>query len=471
MDFICKLTLIILSGSITGSIFTFIWMILKTAFKKYLRTDIIFALLRFVIISYFIPSTIIIMSIRSKSIWGGKQFYLFFTTPMKWILAIILTVIILLTIIKAIRWTYSKYKIDKELMIVGDAKVVHQKMIKEIKEKLGVKKPFEVWRAFDIESPYVYGLFKTKLYISTDEIEDKDMKNILTHELYHIKKGDMYFEPIVIAMLCMNWFNPFSWYLKYQYKLWAEADCDFRCFTYGGISCKEYLDTMLAFVEMKLKKKKMENFMAFGKSQIVERANCIANYSRNKINKKIVTLLVALFLVAGGSSVYAASNLTEKIYNILFLNSCKWTEEKPQVCDDGYIEVSRGIHNDEKMIYSNSHMEYTYDGREIFFRKKFDIPANDYQNVIITIKNINEAGILNINFRIDETNADDNVNHIMAVGIIEPDNTKRYIEAEDAMNNDFKITKTGDYKIFIENKSGKEIEAGFSIIFTPEKED
>ena len=123
------------------------------------------------------------------------------------------------------------------------------------------------------------------------------------------------------------------------------------------------------------------------------------------------------------------------------------------------------------MIYSNSHMEYTYDGREMFLRKIFDIPANDYQNVIITIKNINEAGILNINFRIDETDADDNANHIMAVGIIEPDNTKRYIEAEDDINHDFKIAKTGDYKIFIENKCGKEIEAGFSIIFTPEKED
>ena len=99
MDFICKLTLIILSGSITGSIFTFVWMILKTVFRKYLRTDIIFALLKFVVVSYFIPSTIIILSLKSRYVWGKESYYLFFTTPMKWILAIILTVIILLTII------------------------------------------------------------------------------------------------------------------------------------------------------------------------------------------------------------------------------------------------------------------------------------------------------------------------------------------------------------------------------------
>lgn len=44
------------------------------------------------------------------------------------------------------------------------------------------------------------------------------------------------------------------------------------------------------------------------------------------------------------------------------------------------------------------------------------------------------------------------------VGIIQPDNSVRYVKSYGSIKHTFTLTQTGDYKVFIANKSGVELE-------------
>ena len=82
-----------------------------------------------------------------------------------------------------------------------------------------------IYLADYIDSPFVIGLTKPKIYVpsSTSEAE---LKYVLAHEKYHIKRKDHIVKFVGFVALSIHWFNPAVWYMFETMCIDMEMSCD-----------------------------------------------------------------------------------------------------------------------------------------------------------------------------------------------------------------------------------------------------
>ena len=82
-----------------------------------------------------------------------------------------------------------------------------------------------VWLADHIDTPFVLGLFRPKIYIPSD-LPDQELDYILLHERTHICRFDYIFRILAWLVLTIHWFNPMVWLAFYLAGKDVEMSCD-----------------------------------------------------------------------------------------------------------------------------------------------------------------------------------------------------------------------------------------------------
>lgn len=60
------------------------------------------------------------------------------------------------------------------------------------------------------QSPFVVGVFRTKIYLPAS-LPEKEYDGVLLHERQHIRRGDPIVKLLFWTALCLHWFNPLVW--------------------------------------------------------------------------------------------------------------------------------------------------------------------------------------------------------------------------------------------------------------------
>ncbi|MCM1246159.1 MAG: M56 family metallopeptidase [Roseburia sp.] len=76
-----------------------------------------------------------------------------------------------------------------------------------------------------VDNSFVQGLFSPRIYIS-EKITEQDREYILCHERKHIKRRDYIVKPVMFALVCVYWFNPFIWIAYHFMMKDMEVSCD-----------------------------------------------------------------------------------------------------------------------------------------------------------------------------------------------------------------------------------------------------
>ncbi len=96
-----------------------------------------------------------------------------------------------------------------------------------------------------VPSPAVAGFWKPVLLLNEgfgEGLSDEESDLVLSHELAHIRRGDLPLNALLCALLASHWFNPFLWLAFLRARADREAACDAhvlrgesaaRCATYG----------------------------------------------------------------------------------------------------------------------------------------------------------------------------------------------------------------------------------------------
>ena len=67
-----------------------------------------------------------------------------------------------------------------------------------------------VYLADYIDSPFVLGLFRPKIYLPSS-LSEQERGYIILHERHHIRRGDHIMKALAFLALCVHWFNPLVW--------------------------------------------------------------------------------------------------------------------------------------------------------------------------------------------------------------------------------------------------------------------
>ncbi len=470
MDIICDIVMMILAADLTGTILALVWLAMFRYFDKYLRADIINFTLKCVIISFYIPSMFIILWIKTHLLNGVEIYYSFYTNFMRVLSFLILTVFVYKLVRKLIKW-YKKSKRINEVILfkarVEDENILE--VVNEVKKKLKIKRRFKVYMAVGIATPFIYGFFSPKIYIKVEKLDRDNLKMILTHEMYHYKQKDPLMKPIAGIMCCMHWFNPLSRKIKDYYATFAEAGCDYKCIKKAGYSFEEYFGCI-----SKSSKKVLADLvslisMAGDEESTLEREKLANKYTLGKKKGWILTLILTVSIVTSSTAIYAATDITESVYNLIFTSSSEQVKEAMIVCDDGFTECFE-YDNDIEFDIIDSYIEADCKN-DNFYRDIVREPIGDNKKLIFFKYNdVNKYDRLSVSA--NGENIDSNNSEIkLEVGLIEPDGVIRYISGNDIINHNFKITKSGDYKVYIVNKSDNAIKIYASLMYYPREEE
>lgn len=82
-----------------------------------------------------------------------------------------------------------------------------------------------IYLADYIDSPFVIGLFRPRIYLPSSMGQDQ-AAHIILHEQYHIRRFDPVVKLLFFGALCLHWFNPLVWLAFYLMSQDMEMRCD-----------------------------------------------------------------------------------------------------------------------------------------------------------------------------------------------------------------------------------------------------
>ena len=95
-----------------------------------------------------------------------------------------------------------------------------------LKKKLLIVSPLQenIWLADEINTPFVMGLIRPRIYLPSDT-EEHQMSYLILHEKHHIRRGDHIFKALAFFALSIHWFNPLVWVAF----IYANKDMEMSC--------------------------------------------------------------------------------------------------------------------------------------------------------------------------------------------------------------------------------------------------
>lgn len=165
-----------------------------------------------------------------------------------------------------------------------------------------------------LPSPLCVGLFRTAVYLNSEEREPAEMRLILKHELTHCKRKDLWFKGILLLARALHFFNPFVHGMARLAEKDMELSCDLAVMEHCGMAEREAYSMAILRTVREAKSKNMQMSTAFsgGKEELKMRFENIFDMTQKK--RGIALFLAAALVVCGGTAFVgcAESETTEK---------------------------------------------------------------------------------------------------------------------------------------------------------------
>lgn len=157
-----------------------------------------------------------------------------------------------------------------------------------------VKAKGNVWFCEDIQSPFVMGVFHSKIIIPYG-LSEKERYHVLKHERVHIRHHDPLIRLIGLLCICLHWWNPLVWLAVHKMNQDMEMFCDEAALRNASAEEKKsYARTLLAFAE---RQSGFSVELAFGESNTEKRVKNIMRKRKSNIVIVSLVALLALFCV------------------------------------------------------------------------------------------------------------------------------------------------------------------------------
>lgn len=152
------------------------------------------------------------------------------------------------------------------------------------KERLG-KVEIIAYQSAVINSPMIVGIFRPKLILPAkkESWSETELEFIVSHELCHYQKKDLWLKLLMMTAWCVNWFNPLVYLLKKQFYFELELACDREVLS--GCSAGErenYARLMLSFAGGHDREAFYSTGFLGGKNQMKRRIDYMLDDARKK---------------------------------------------------------------------------------------------------------------------------------------------------------------------------------------------
>lgn len=185
---------------------------------------------------------------------------------------------------------------------------VENDILKAWKEKHPLKRSLSIRQTETIAAPLSYGVIRPVILMpkNTEWKNIYQLRYVLEHEYVHIRRLDMLTKLIMIAAVCIHWFNPLVWVMYILFNRDLELSCDETVVRRFGMDIKSVYAT--ALISMEEKKSGLTPLCnSFSKNAIEERIRAIMKIK--KTSKFAVMISAVLVIGVTGGFATSASSL------------------------------------------------------------------------------------------------------------------------------------------------------------------
>lgn len=188
---------------------------------------------------------------------------------------------------------------------------VENDILEAWKEKHPLKRSLSIRQTETIAAPLSYGVIRPVILMpkNTEWKNIYQLRYVLEHEYVHIRRLDMLTKLIMIAAVCIHWFNPLVWVMYILFNRDLELSCDETVVRRFGMDIKSVYAT--ALISMEEKKSGLTPLCnSFSKNAIEERIRAIMKIK--KTSKFAVIISAVLVICMTGGFATSASSLEKK---------------------------------------------------------------------------------------------------------------------------------------------------------------
>ena len=188
---------------------------------------------------------------------------------------------------------------------------VENDILEAWKEKHPLKRSLSIRQTETIAAPLSYGVIRPVILMpkNTEWKNIYQLRYVLEHEYVHIRRLDMLTKLIMIAAVCIHWFNPLVWVMYILFNRDLELSCHETVVRRFGMDIKSVYAT--ALISMEEKKSGLTPLCnSFSKNAIEERIRAIMKIK--KTSKFAVMISAVLVICVTGGFATSASSLEKK---------------------------------------------------------------------------------------------------------------------------------------------------------------
>ena len=188
---------------------------------------------------------------------------------------------------------------------------VENDILEAWKDKHPLKRSLSIRQTETIAAPLSYGVIRPVILMpkNTEWKNIYQLRYVLEHEYVHIRRLDMLTKLIMIAAVCIHWFNPLVWVMYILFNRDLELSCDETVVRRFGMDIKSVYAT--ALISMEEKKSGLTPLCnSFSKNAIEERIRAIMKIK--KTSKFAVIISAVLVICVTGGFATSASSLEKK---------------------------------------------------------------------------------------------------------------------------------------------------------------
>ncbi len=239
-------------------------------------------------------------------------------------------------------------------------------------KKQNLKRNVAVKVSNEISSPVSFGIIKPVILFPFDYDFDnrEQLSHILLHEILHIKCFHSIIELLFSFLICVFWFNPFVWFLRFFIEKDLEILCDKKAIALLG-SKKKYADSLVNYAQ-KLNFNESNNlYNHFIKNSLEERMYAIMNLKKASVFSTVVSLAFvgSVFTVFAttdnyidGDEIYVESEIISVEPQGGFVPEINFSDEIPEIeLDYSDIEYYITENKTNRAAYSINITNYRYE--------------------------------------------------------------------------------------------------------------
>lgn len=199
-------------------------------------------------------------------------------------------------------------------------------LTRELAQNMGLRRSVALLQSEAGTVPFTLGIRRPKIILPRTAVESRSesqLRAILTHELAHVKRGDVRGQLLIQLAFCLYWFHPLLWLAVRQIRVSRELACDDMVLL-NGETPADFATTLLELADTF----STGNRLALGCGvAIFERKNIVRQRIASILNKKasrvpvgrvggVVLLLFAIVGVTLASVVSPFENFDGVEYNM-----------------------------------------------------------------------------------------------------------------------------------------------------------